>query len=415
MAFVKNKKLFVLAEDGSGYEQAYTVLGEEILTADRNNLFSLDEYYQSILSPLSSRVTRVFLLNNDETIYSDISEFLISGNINMTQASGTRSSGSMSIFNENKMFAPDVVNGILWEGTKLRIDTGIYFYGHIYWQKLGVFVVHDPIENENDNSVSFSIYDKFALLDGTVSGKRDSEFKISVGTLVKDAIRLCLNPDGNNDSAYDTKTVIFPIKYLQQKTPYTITKDPNCTMGEIITELAKMISCDAYYNELGNLVIHSDSDDINYDTAPIQWVYRDEDSLTGKPTVSYSFSNVAKKVTVFGAIENGYQYKGTFENTNPLTRHYTKNLYHITDGNIIGDTLCLDRAKYEYRKNCRLNIQLKFESIYIPHLFPDSMVLWSNEELKYKNDKFIVNSIDIDLMNSEKSNMSFAYLEGLRI
>lgn len=415
MAFVKNKRLFVVDEDGIGHEQEYTVLNQEFLTADRNTLFSLDEYRQAILSPISSRVTRIFLLNDDETIRSDISEFLVSGNVSMTQASGIRSSGSMSLFNMNKMFSPNVVNGILWEGTKLRIDTGIYFYGHIYWQRLGIFAVHDPAENEDNNSVSFSIYDKFALVDGTIGGKRDSEFKIPTGTLVKDAIALCLNPDDNLKSAYDCKTVIFPMKYKNETTPYTITKDPNCTMGEIIIELSKMISCDAYYNELGNLVVHSDNDDINYETAPIQWIYRDEDLLTGKPTVSYMFANVAKKVTVFGAIEDGKQYQGVFENKNPLTCHYTQNLLHITDSNIIGDDLCFDRAKYEYKKSCRLNIQLKFEGAYIPHLLPDSIVLWSNKDLKYKNDKFIINSIDIDLMNSEKTNMSLTYLEGLRI
>lgn len=413
MSFVKNKKLFVVGENNEGYEQFFTVLNEEFLTADRNGLFSLEEYRQSILMPISSRVTRIFLLNNDETIKSDISEFLISGNINMKQSSGIRNSGNLSLFNYNKMFSPNVINGILWEGTKLRIDSGIFFCGHIYWKRLGIFIVHDPTENENDNSVSFTIYDKFSLVDGTVSGKRDNEFKISSGTFIKDAIKLCLNPDGND--AYDTNTIIFPIKHSTQKTPYTITKDPNCTMGEIIIELAKMISCDVYYNELGNLIVYSDSDDINYETSPIQWIYQDEDELTGKPTISYKFSNVAKRVTVFGAIENGKQYKGEFENTNPLTRYYTKNSLHISDSNIISDELCLDRAKYEYKKNCRLNIQLSFEGVFIPHLMPNDIVLWSNKDLKYRNDKFIINSIDIDLLNSEKANISMTYLEGLRI
>lgn len=412
MAFVKSKTLYTVTSAG-GYEALNTVLGEVFLTADRNGMFSFTEYRTAILSPISTRVTRMFILNEDETIRDDISEFLVNGTITMSQTSGVRKTGTATLWNENKMFSPNVINNLIWEGSKLRIDTGIYYNGYVFWQRQGVFVVHNPSDETEDNTVSFSVYDKFALLDGTVSGKRDSEFKITVGTSVRDAIALCLKPDEGD--AYDTKTVIFPTKYISQKTPYTIDKEPNCTMGEIIIDLAKMISCDVYYNEMGNLVVFSDSDDINYDTAPIQWIYTDKDGLTSYPTLACEFSKIANKVTVTGAIENGKQYRGVYENTNPVTKHYTKNTYYLNDSNIIGDDLCLDRAKYEYKKNCRLNIQLKFVSIYLPHLLPDSVVLWSNAELGYRNEKFIINSLDIDLMNSTTANMSLTYLEGLKI
>lgn len=412
MAFVKSKTLYTVTSAGS-YEALNTVLGEVFLTADRNGMFSFAEYRTAILSPISTRVTRMFILNEDETIRDDISEFLVNGTITMSQASGVRKTGTITLWNENKMFSPNVINNLIWEGSKLRIDTGIYYNGYVFWQRQGVFVVHNPSDETEDNTVSFSVYDKFALLDGTVSGKRDSEFKITVGTSVRDAIALCLKPDEND--AYDTKTVIFPTKYISQKTPYTIDKEPNCTMGEIIIDLAKMISCDVYYNEMGNLVVFSDSDDINYDTAPIQWIYTDKDGLTSYPTLACEFSKIANKVTVTGAIENGKQYRGVYENTNPVTKHYTKNTYYLNDSNIIGDDLCLDRAKYEYKKNCRLNIQLKFVSVYLPHLLPDSVVLWSNAELGYRNEKFIINSLDVDLMNSTTANMSLTYLEGLKI
>ena len=412
MAFVKNKTLYT-STDGGSHEVFNTVQGEVFLTADRNGLFSFSEYRMAILSPMSVRVVRVYLLNEDETIRNDISEFLINGTITMNQTSGVRKTGTLSLWNEGKMFSPNVINNMIWEGAKLRIDTGIYYNGYIYWQRQGIFVIHNPSDETENNSVSFSVYDKFALLDGTVSGKRDSEFKITVGTSVRDAIALCLKPDEND--AYDTKTVIFPTKYISQKTPYTIDKEPNCTMGEIIIDLAKMISCDVYYNEMGNLVVFSDSDDINYDTAPIQWIYTDKDGLTSYPTLACDFTQIANKVTVMGAIENGKQYRGVYENTNPVTKHYTKNTYYLNDSNIIGDSLCLDRAKYEYKKNCRLNVQLKFVSVYLPHLLPDSVVLWSNAELGYRNEKFIINSVDIDLMNSTTANMSLTYLEGLKI
>ena len=40
--------------------------------------------------------------------------------------------------------------------------------------------------------------------------------------------------------------------YIEEVTPYTITTDENCSIGDIIIELADMISCDVYYNSSGN-------------------------------------------------------------------------------------------------------------------------------------------------------------------
>ena len=85
MAFIKNKILYVL-NDSNKYVPMYTVNKEVFLTADKIfGLFSYDDYSKAVRSPLSQIVTRIYLLNDDETIRDEISEFLKSGNIDFVR------------------------------------------------------------------------------------------------------------------------------------------------------------------------------------------------------------------------------------------------------------------------------------------------------------------------------------------
>ena len=228
MAFIKHKRLFVRAD--SGYEP-FLVDNEFFLTADladvinaNNSNFSYEEYVAAIKYPLSIRVCRVYLLNDDESIFKNISEYVISGNLSFKFAKGQTRSGNLTLFNHSKIFNPHPINGLLWDGKKLRIDMGLYFNRTVYWKKCGIYLMKNPEINIEDETISIQIYDKYAGLDGTVGGKRANVFKISVGTNVKQAIQLCLSETNYNGKCYDNKPIIFPSIYNSEVTPYTINK-----------------------------------------------------------------------------------------------------------------------------------------------------------------------------------------------
>lgn len=404
MAILKNKILYVLNEDNE-YVPFYTVDNELFLTADSvENLFLWEDYKRAVRYPLSKRVVRLYYLNDDETINQDISEYITSGNLSFKYGQGITRTADITLNNFSKKMYPNPIKSIIWQGRKFRIDVGLCYNKTIFWKKCGIFAAQTPSINESDFTTSIQLYDKFAMVDGTIGGKRDHEFKIPVGTKIHTAIQMCLNEDKGNGRPYDYKFVNFPMKYEDVVTPYTITKSNNCSMGDIILELAKMISCDVFYDDNGHLTLTTDSDSFGNEYRGIWWDYNENELLYTPPSISYSSSNAYNKITVCGAIQNGYQFKGVYENTNPKSQYNTNisevRAQRIDDDNITSDILCFERAKYEYQKNSRNVMELKCDSIFIPCLLPNNVVTWSNKRLGIVNEKFIINSIDMDLMNN---------------
>lgn len=408
MAIIKNKTLYAL-DDTNTYVPFYTVDNEIFFTADlsETDVFNLGgkTYMEAIKSPISYSLVKVYILNEDETLYKDISEFVLNDwSIQFKKKSGQTRSGNITIINTTNQWMISPVKKTFWKGTKLKIYTGIYYAQTAYWKDCGIFVVGNPSINIENQTISLPLYDKFAMLDGTIGGKRAYEYRISRGCAVEQAIKNCLSEKSDGGKSFDSKSIIFPYKYMspnEAKTTYDIIKDPNMTMGELIIELATNINCDVSYNNLGNLVVEPTiitNDD--FKEKPIQWNYNDNDRCYSYPTMDIDFNNLINKIIVAGAIENGEQYKAEITNESPLSQanvYLTEpNPLYIEDGNIISDDYCMQRAKYEMVKQGRLSAQLKFKSFYIPHLECNNLILFTNKELGFFNELFVINSISIN-------------------
>lgn len=180
-----------------------------------------------------------------------------------------------------------------------------------------------------------------------------------------------------------------------------------------------MISCDVYYNENGNLVVSGDSDDILLENRPVLWNFSDTTPLYTQPSITMDLSKVVNKVTVVGAIENGYRFKGVAINNNSESRtniHLTAlNPEYIEDSNIASDALCLTRAKYELQKKTLLGLQIKFNCVFIPNLLPGYLVTWTNAKHGFLNEKFFINSISLDVLNPTLMNISLTNIREVSI
>lgn len=407
---IKNKTLCVLNNDGT-YSTLNTIDSEIFLTADPiKGLFSFDDYYKAVTSPMSRRVVRIYLLNSDETIKQDITEYVTACKVDLSYQQGKTRSASLTLLNTSGMWTPDPVKGFLWKGSKFRIDAGKYYNGKIFWGKYGIFTPINPTINDSSQTVEFQMEDKFAFLNGTAGGKIDSNFKIPVGTPVRKAIEMCCIAEKDIGGIYDTKPILYPSDKDDITTPYTITKSPGLTYGEIIIELADMISCDVYYNELGNLVVSGNSDDNPLENRSILWSFDDTTALCTKPTISIDWTNVVNKVTVVGSIVNGYIHKGVAINDSAESRTNVNltniNAEYIEDSNIYSDVLCEERAKYELRKKTLLALQAKFDCMFIPNLVPNKLVSWTSIKHGFLNEKFFINSISLDVLNPSLMNIS---------
>lgn len=406
MAIIKNKILCALNDAGDGYVPFHTIDEEIFLTADLSmtDVFSLggEEYMRAIESPISYRLIRVYLLNDDETLHRDISEYVMSDwGIDFKQENGQTRSANITLVNTDNQFMPSPVKKTIWKGTKFKIYTGLSYDNIAYWKDCGIFIVNNPSVDEEKQTVSLTLYDKFAMLDGTIGGKRPYRYEIATGCTALSAIENCLKETNENGKIFDQKQVLFPYDYMNKKTTYRIVKDPNLAMGEIIKEIATNINCDVRYNELGNLTVEPTiitNDD--FKDKPIQWYYAENDEQYTKPTMDINFDSLVNKIIVAGAIRDGSQYRAEVTNTSPQSQaniYLTEpNPLYIEDGNIIGDDFCMQRAKYEMVKQGRLSAQLKFKSIYIPHIQCNNLISFSNDRLGFFNELFVINSIHLN-------------------
>ena len=416
-AIIRNKTLYVL-NDNLGYEPFYTVNNEIFQTSDINrNVFDYEHYRRAISSPTSLKIFRLYLLNDDETIRADVSRYVTQANVSFNHQQGQTRECSLTVINDDGFWAINPIGKIMWRGVKYRVDAGIFYDGVAYWKRCGIFTPSEPSYALDTKTISVQMFDKFALIDGTIGGKQPYKIKIPVGTKLKTAIRMLLSMERNNNALYDTKDFLFPSEYENYKLPYTINQNVDVSIGEIIIELATMIACDVFYNDYGNLVISNGVDTVAFETKPILWHYHADELQYAETNVNIQFKEWVNKVIVRGAIEGGKQFYGEAVNTNPrsqtsvaLNDTYS---FQMTDSKIYSNKLCEDRARYELKNKTVLTLQTKFKSIFIPHLIQNEMVKWDNKDLNIYNKKFIIKSISIDITGSMLMDISLCNIDEL--
>lgn len=417
--FIKNKNLVVL-DDDNNFVDFLTIDKQFFLTNDPiEGLFSFDDYLLAVKNPMSMRVVRLYLLNDDESIKADVSQYLVSCSIDLTYQQGITHSASITLLNIDKVWNPNPVKGFLWKGTKFRIDIGLYNNKKIFWGKYGTYVSENISIDWVGKTVSVQLYDKFALFDGTIGGDTDREHKIPVGTSIKTAIEQCLIAEKDDGGYYDRKSIIFPISKTDIVTPYTITKSSGTTYGEIMIELADMISCDIYYNQDGFLTLSENSDSTPIENKTVLWHFDDLTPLFSNGNTNLDFANVINKVSVFGAILNGKICKGIAinENAKSQTNIHMSGIKseYIEDQNIYSDELCLERANYELQKKSLLALQEQFNCVFIPSLSVNNLVLWTNLQRGYLDSKFFINSIHIEALGNELIDISLTNIENVAL
>lgn len=364
-------------------------------------------YQQAIRSQQVRPRFRLSLLYQDESFKEDISDYLMngSGSLSIEYNQGLRRSMSITLDNSDGRFTPNGLNGIMWMNTKLKLELGVELSnGDIIYNSAGIFCVGNPQAQRQaaQRTISIQCYDKFAMLDGTLGGVLESEYRIAEGTKVINIFRDTLLQDNGNGYPIDIKPLVFDSTLVDSVTQYEISKSPNDSLGLILIELANMISADIYYGVEGNLVVKSGIVDISQVNKPTLWKYSDDEYEYLESTINYDFTAVKNHVTIVGSnVNNENIYIGTAINTNPQspTRVSIIGLkkYYLEDANIYSETLAQQRAEYELNRMSILQNTININSSFLINLDVNSCISITDEYFKYFDDRFLIQSINIPL------------------
>lgn len=397
------------------------VINGEISSYD-NKEVPFIEIEKALRYPIAQRTFQMFLLHEDESIKQDITHFItLDGSLEKTYQQGQTRSMSINLINANNIWNPSPIKGQLFANSKFKLRMGVMIGDTTYWTDEGIFVCQDPdLSNQDANkTVSIELFDKFALLDGTITGVIETDFEIPLGTNIYKAVRDLLRlPKDKLGNPYDAQRIVFPLKYMNEKTPYTIQKTAKNNIGEIIIDLANCLSCDVFYDEQGCLTFRDNLDDLDYHNRNAVWNFQQKNNEFVNVRRKDSWSKIKNRYIVIGSNINGAQMKGIAENTNPASPYNINGNFGvhpeiIEDNLIYSNTYCQQRAKYELKKNYMRNISISFDSIFIPHINPNDLVRWSFEDYNYINQKFIVDSVSIPLSPKEKMGLTITNLEDL--
>ena len=351
---------------------------------------------------------RLSLLYDNENFRKDITEYLIdgSGSLQIQYGQGRRRSINFTLDNSNGIFTPNGINSDIWVNSKFKLELGMETpSGDIVWNSAGIFVIGTPqaMRQNAQHTIDIQCYDKFALLDGTLGGTLEATYQINANQRIYNVIVDTLLQDNGNGLPIDSKPVLFDTTVTQEKTKYTVSKSANESYGDMLIELANMISCDIYYNEEGNLVVQSGIKDISQVNKPTLWTYKDTEYEYVSGHIHYDFTKVRNRVTVVGCNVNSDDgvFVAVAENTNPRSSTRIEIVgiknYYLEDNNIYSQSLAQDRADYELNKLAIVQQTVEIKSTFMIHLDVNNCVALDDDFFDYFDERFIIQSISIPI------------------
>ena len=277
-------------------------------------------YLQVLLKPFI-KLCRLRFLNPDgslafavgsgETLLAqqhDMRTFISDGNLSVNFQNGQRRTATVTLSDIDDEFEYRVNN--LWFGTEIALDEGLILpSGQEYYLQQGIFLPTNPNESfaAGKSLISYQLADKWANLDGTLSGNLEGTYEVEEGTMIFNPIIALLAEDRGNGTPIDNIAPIFTTYYNDKyqtlsdgttvsllSCPYTIDVEGESSKADVILKLMEIINGLVGYDSSGALRVDASQDDIDDVVKPTLWTFsRDEATLletsyTGVPQDVYN-------------------------------------------------------------------------------------------------------------------------------
>lgn len=337
-----------------------------------------------------------FVVDDNSSTARDKTFIQNGGSLSVNLQNGMRRTASIQLANVDDIFAYNVNN--IWLGTKVRLLMGVELpNGLPYLIPQGVFYIKDPQEvlNPTERTITFSLVDKWAVLDGTLGGQLEGTYECPVNSNIFEAMRGILQINSGNGLPLDSTPPVFTDYYNSKtqmlpdgttasliRSPYTARFDSEGdTYADVLLGLNEMIAGWIGYDAYGALRVDASQDDILDTDKPMQWEFSTSEQQFLGATYTIQSSEVKNDIIRVGqALNDGYAVVGgRAQNFDPRSD---------TNINIIGlktdrqskagyytNQVCMDLAEFELKRNTVLKKAISISSQQMFHLTENSLVL----------------------------------------
>lgn len=338
-----------------------------------------------------------FALDNNATNRRS-GAFLQEGTISCNLNNGRRRQASVTLSNLDNEYE-FAVNHI-WFGQQIRLSEGLILPdGTEYYIPQGVFEIENPQEAllPGKKTVTYSLVDKWANLDGTLFGRLEDVYSVSAGTNILSAIASVLRLDrftmeNNGDNPIDPVLPLFTDYYNSRtqtltdgtvvplvEAPYDYLSSSTGTLADVILGLNEMIAGDIGYNQTGRLVVNPSQDDIIDTNKPILWEFSMNEPTFLGANYTTKASEVYNDIIVVGATsDTNATAKGRVQNNDQtsdtcISRIGLKTI-RLEMPNYYSDDICTDYAEWMLKRYSTLAKEVTVTATQMFHIVENELI-----------------------------------------
>lgn len=359
------------------------------------------DYLRQLRTPYT-KVCRARFLNPDgSTAFSVDNNYNIERNKAMISDSGTftcnmqngqRRSLGITFAQVTEDF--DYNLNHVWFGSEIQWEEGLILSdGTPYYIPQGRFVVKDPAEivENGERTISYSLVDKWANLDGTLGGNLEGTYKSNAGVDIFTPIVALLNEDKGNGWPIDNVTPVFTSWYRGKtqtlpdgtsvslmSAPYSLSVEPG-TKADVILGFCSMLNAWVGYDPTGALRVDASQDDILDASKPIQWAFSTNETELMGLTYNIKNTEMYNDIIVVGEKLDGQaQSAARAQNFDPRSdtniNLIGKKTLRIASSGFYTMQMCRDFAEWKLKRTTVLKKAVTVRCKQLFHIQPNQLV-----------------------------------------